>query len=81
LSFLDTPTERFLYASLLSEQSWEATMRDVYEVLRDKEIEIIRVRHEIEALRSILPLLVDEGDDDVPVDPPAYAPLRVVNRE
>ena len=56
-------------------------MRDVYEVLRDKEIEIIRVRHEIEALRSILPLLVDEGDDDVPVDPPAYAPLRVVNRE
>ena len=56
-------------------------MRDVYEVIRDKEVEIARVRHEIEALRSILPLLTDEADDDVPVDASAYAPLRVVSRE
>ncbi len=56
-------------------------MRDVYEVIRDKEVEITRVRHEIEALRSILPLLADEMDDDVPVDAAAHAPLRVVNRE
>jgi hypothetical protein len=81
LRFLDTPTECFLYASLPSEQSWEGTVRDVYEVIRDKEVEITRVRHEIEALRSILPLLTDEADDDVAVDAPAYAPLRVVNRE
>ena len=34
-------------------------MRDIYQVLREKELEIIRVRQEIEALRSILPLLSD----------------------
>jgi hypothetical protein len=56
-------------------------MRDVNEVIREKEVEITRVRHEITALRSILPLLADETDDDVPVDAPTYAPLRVVNRE
>ena len=56
-------------------------MRDVYELIRDKEVEIARVRHEIEALRSSLPLLTDETDDDVPDDALAYAPLRVVNRE
>jgi hypothetical protein len=81
LRFLDTLPKRFLYAFLLSEQPWEATMRDVYEVIRAKEVEITRVRHEIEALRSILPLLADETGDDAPVDAPAPAPLRVVNRE
>jgi hypothetical protein len=55
-------------------------MRDVYQVLREKELEIIRVRQEIEALRSILPLLTDEGDVN-PSAPPLYAPLRAVNRE
>lgn len=37
-------------------------MRDVYEVLREKEIAIERVRREIEALRSVCYLLCDEGD-------------------
>lgn len=37
-------------------------MQDVYEVLREKEIAIERVRREIEALRLALPLLNDEGD-------------------
>jgi len=55
-------------------------MRDVNEVLREKEVEITRVRHEIAALRSILPLLADEVDD-VPVDAPAYPQLRAVSRE
>jgi hypothetical protein len=56
-------------------------MRDVNEVIREKEVEITRVRHEIAALRSILPLLADQMDDDVPVDAPAYKPLRAINRE
>ena len=41
----------------------------------------VKVRQEIEALRSILPLLTDDEDDDVPVDGPVYPSLRVVNRE
>lgn len=56
-------------------------MRDVYQVIHEKELEIVKVRHEIDALRSILPLLMDEEDDDVPVDGPVYPSLRVVNRE
>lgn len=53
-------------------------MRDVNEVLREKEVEITRVRHEIAALRLILPL-ADEVDD-VPVDAPAYPHLQAVGR-
>ncbi len=37
-------------------------MRDIYEVLREKEDDIERVRREVEALRSVTPLLVDETD-------------------
>jgi hypothetical protein len=56
-------------------------MRDVYQVIHEKELEIMKVRQEVDALRSILPLLRDEEDDDVPVDGPVYPSLRVVNRE
>jgi hypothetical protein len=56
-------------------------MRDVYQVIQEKELEILRVRQEIDALRSILPLLTDEEDDETPVDGPVYLPLRVVNRD
>lgn len=34
-------------------------MRDVYEVLRSKEMEIVRLRQEIESLRAVIPLLND----------------------
>jgi hypothetical protein len=37
-------------------------MKDVYEVLRQKELEVQRIRNEIAALHSVIPLLVDEGD-------------------
>ena len=37
-------------------------MRDLYQVLREKESEILRIRQEIEALRAIIPLL-DDSDD------------------
>ena len=35
-------------------------MRDIYEVLREKEDAIERVRREVNALRSVTPLLVDK---------------------
>jgi hypothetical protein len=37
----------------------EAIVRDVYEVLREKEEAIEQVRREVEALRSVTPLLSD----------------------
>ncbi|MGC2196698.1 MAG: hypothetical protein WA628_18640 [Terriglobales bacterium] len=55
-------------------------MRDIYQLLREKELEIVRVRQEIEALRSIIPLLADEEDGTLATTP-VYAPLRAVNRE
>jgi hypothetical protein len=54
-------------------------MRDFYQVLREKELEVSRVREEIEALRSIIPLLQEEGDD-APPDSTVYA-MRAVNHE
>jgi hypothetical protein len=43
--------------------SQESDMRDVYEVLRAKEILIEQLRREIEALRLAAPLLSDDGDN------------------
>jgi hypothetical protein len=55
-------------------------MRNVQQVIREKELEIVRVRREIEALRSILPLLMDE-EDDVPVEGPVHVPLRAATQD
>jgi hypothetical protein len=55
-------------------------MRDVYQLLREKEAEMARVRQEIEALRSSIPLLSDDEDAD-PEQFAGYAPLRAVNQE
>jgi hypothetical protein len=42
-------------------------MRDVYEVLRQKELEVSRLQKEVEALRVAAPLLSDgEAEDDRP---------------
>src|ERR1700751_1929767 len=46
-------------------------MRDVYEVLRAKEILIDQLRREVEALRLVAPLLNDEGDNGSLADAPA----------
>lgn len=35
-------------------------MRDLYQVLRQKELDLERTRKEIEALRSVIPLLAEE---------------------
>jgi hypothetical protein len=37
-------------------------MKDPYQVLRQKETDIERVRKEIDALRYVIPLLAEDGD-------------------
>jgi hypothetical protein len=54
-------------------------MKDAYEVLRLKEIELSKVEAEVEALRVAAPLLSDDGEsgeDDAPVSPRWTAPPR-----
>jgi hypothetical protein len=49
-------------------------MRDVYEVLRQKELEVSRLENEVEALRVAAPLLSEDGqaeDDNQPTLPRA----------
>jgi hypothetical protein len=51
-------------------------MRDVYEVLRQKELEVSRLKQEVEALRVAAPLLSDGGAED---DRPGPRLQRAVN--
>jgi hypothetical protein len=39
-------------------------MRDACDVLKQKEADLARVRHEVESLRIVAPLLVDDLDSD-----------------
>jgi hypothetical protein len=43
-------------------------MKNVYEVLRQKELEVSRVEKEVEALRVAAPLLSDHDDSAVTLD-------------
>jgi hypothetical protein len=59
-------------------------MKDAYELLRDKERELGRVRQEVEALRAVIPMLTDaagwgEGPDPG-VEPRNKWPLRLGER-
>jgi hypothetical protein len=38
------------------------TVKNVYQVLRDKELELARVRSEVAALQTVIPLLTDSGE-------------------
>lgn len=38
-------------------------MKNIYEVLREKEMDLARVRTEVEALRCVAPLLADQTGD------------------
>ena len=40
-------------------------MKNIFEVLRDKEMRLARLRTEVEALRFVAPLLTDHGDDQL----------------
>lgn len=44
-------------------------MKNIYEVLREKETVLARLRAEVEALRYVAPLLADRGDDQVAAQP------------
>jgi len=45
-------------------------MKNIYDVLRQKEAEIERLRKEIQALRVVAPLLEEELTSDIQVAPP-----------
>jgi hypothetical protein len=55
-------------------------MRDLYQVLREKELQIIRVRQEIDALRATIPLLADDEETDA-TDTAVYPPSRAANQD
>ena len=55
-------------------------MKSVYEVLREKELELSRLLIEVEALRVAAPLLSDDkevGNDNKPTSARSTAPIRV----
>jgi hypothetical protein len=39
-------------------------MKNIYEVLREKEMNLTRLRTEVEALRFVAPLLVERSDEN-----------------
>ena len=51
-------------------------MKDVYEVLRQKELEVSRLENEVEALRIAAPLLSEDGEEENDSQPTL---LRAVN--
>jgi hypothetical protein len=48
-------------------------MKNVYEVLRQKEMELTRLEKEVEALRLVAPLLSEEKESMAEVSKPALA--------
>jgi hypothetical protein len=57
-------------------------MKNVYEVLRQKELELTRLEKEVEALRLVAPLLADEGKEAIDsskptIAPPVSQPIRI----
>jgi hypothetical protein len=48
-------------------------MKNVYEVLRQKEMELIRLEKEVEALRLVAPLLSEEKEMGLDMGKPALA--------
>ena len=56
-------------------------MKDAYAVLLQKEADIKRLRHEIEALRLIIPLLSDEIADSPPLRDKNRWPLEIKKSE
>jgi hypothetical protein len=49
------------------------TMKNVYEVLRQKEMELTRLEKEVEALRLVAPLLSEEKEGVSEISKPALA--------
>ena len=59
----------------VTEFAGKLTMKNVYEVLRQKEMELTRLEKEVEALRLVAPLLSEEKESlsEVSVSKPALA--------
>jgi hypothetical protein len=55
-------------------------MRDIYQVLREKETEMVRLRNEVDVLRAVIPLLTDD-EDDLLSEHPLYTPLQAANSD
>jgi len=51
------------------------SMKNVYEVLRQKEMELTRLEKEVEALRLVAPLLSEEKEANLDAIKPALAPV------
>jgi len=57
-------------------------MKNVYEVLRQKEMDLTRVRQEVEALRYVAPLLSEQREDQPQISEPNLGgPMRIVVAE
>jgi hypothetical protein len=58
-------------------------MKNIYEVLREKEMDLARLRTEVDALRFVVPLLADriaEADDVVRQPDIAWTPALQKNK-
>ncbi len=51
-------------------------MKDCYELLQQKETDLARVRHEIECLRTVAPLLSDVEEEAEELEEPAKKPAQ-----
>lgn len=55
-------------------------MKDPHSVLREKEQDLERVRKEVQALRTVVPLLADDPADDQPSSDVMHELLLAVSR-
>lgn len=53
-------------------------MKDIYQVMRQKQLDIVRVRKEIEALHFVIPLLAEDEDwiEGGLALPPSFSQVR-----
>lgn len=51
-------------------------MKDLYQVLREKELDLERIRKEIEALRYVTSMLAEESETDKNAKPSLVAPSQ-----
>jgi len=65
--------------------SLEVSVKDVNEVLREKEMDIVRIRREIEALRFAIPLLSEgrplSDDETSELQPPKFLATGTAGRK
>jgi hypothetical protein len=55
-------------------------MKDVFAVLRQRELDLLRVREEVEALRCVIPLLTEEATPVRATTNVSAASLRADNK-